>query len=45
MGYYVLRIKNEEIQNKPDAVAERIIQRHFEVTDKEDSKEMQSPPR
>lgn len=31
MGYYVLRIRNEEIQNTPDAVAERIIQRYFEV--------------
>ena len=33
MGYYVLRIKNEEIQNTPDSVAERIIQRYFEVSD------------
>ena len=31
MGYYVLRIRNEEIQNTPDAVAERIIQKYFEV--------------
>jgi very-short-patch-repair endonuclease len=31
MGYYVLRVKNEEIQNKPDSVAERIIQKYIEV--------------
>lgn len=36
MGYYVLRVKNEEIQNTPDSVAERIIQRHFEVMDDAD---------
>lgn len=33
MGYDVLRIKNAEIQNTPDAVAEIIIQRYFEVVD------------
>jgi hypothetical protein len=33
MGYDVLRIKNEEIQSTPDAVAERIIQKYFEVVD------------
>jgi very-short-patch-repair endonuclease len=36
MGYDVLRIKNEQIQNTPDSVAERIIQRYFEVADDED---------
>jgi very-short-patch-repair endonuclease len=33
MGYDVLRIKNEEIQYTPDAIAERIIQKYFEVVD------------
>jgi hypothetical protein len=33
MGYDVLRVKNAEIQNTPDAVAEVIIQRYFEVVD------------
>jgi very-short-patch-repair endonuclease len=33
MGYYVLRVKNVEVQNIPDAVAERIIQRYFEIVD------------
>jgi very-short-patch-repair endonuclease len=33
MGYDVLRVKNAEIQNMPDAVAEIIIQRYFEVVD------------
>jgi very-short-patch-repair endonuclease len=33
MGYDVLRVKNAEIQNTPDAVAEIIIQRYFEVVD------------
>jgi len=33
MGYDVLRVKNAEIQNTPDAVAEMIIQRYFEVVD------------
>ena len=42
MGYDVLRIKNEEIQSTPNAVAERIIQRYFEITDKEESKEMRA---
>lgn len=37
MGYYVLRVKNEEIQNKPDSVAERIIQKYLEVVEEEDS--------
>src|ERR687888_1599634 len=36
MGYYVLRIKNEEIQNKPDAVAERIVQKYIEIIEEED---------
>jgi very-short-patch-repair endonuclease len=36
MGYYVLRVKNEEIQNKPDSVAERIIQKYIEVIEEED---------
>ena len=31
MGYEVLRVKNEEVQNTPDSVAERIIQRYFVV--------------
>ena len=33
MGYHVLRVRNEEIQATPDVVAERIIQRYFEVAD------------
>src|SRR5919206_1130779 len=36
MGYYVLRVKNEEIQNKPDSVAERIIQKYIGVIEEED---------
>ncbi|HEY6885057.1 MAG TPA: DUF559 domain-containing protein [Nitrososphaeraceae archaeon] len=36
MGYYVLRVKNEEIQNKPDSVAERIIQKYIEIIEEED---------
>jgi very-short-patch-repair endonuclease len=36
MGYNVLRVRNEEIQVTPDAVAERIIQRYFEVADNDD---------
>jgi hypothetical protein len=36
MGYDVLRVRNEEIQATPDAVAERIIQRYFEVADNDD---------
>jgi very-short-patch-repair endonuclease len=36
MGYHVLRVRNEEIQATPDAVAERIIQRYFEVADNGD---------
>jgi very-short-patch-repair endonuclease len=39
MGYYILRIKNEEIQNTPDSVAERIIQRYFEVADDDEDSE------
>src|SRR6188472_1148647 len=31
MGYDILRVKNVEVQNIPDAVAERIIQRYFEI--------------
>jgi len=31
MGYYVLRVKNEEIQKSSDSVAERIIQKYIEV--------------
>jgi very-short-patch-repair endonuclease len=38
MGYFVLRIKNEEIQNSPDTIAERIIQRYFEVADDDEEK-------
>jgi very-short-patch-repair endonuclease len=44
MGYEVLRIKNEEIQSTPNAVAARIIQRYFEITDKEESKGMRAKP-
>jgi very-short-patch-repair endonuclease len=44
MGYYVLRIKNEEIQNTPDSVAERIIQRYFEVADDEEEKGRRRKP-
>jgi very-short-patch-repair endonuclease len=33
MGYNVLRVRNEEIQTTPDAIAERIIQRYFEVAE------------
>jgi very-short-patch-repair endonuclease len=36
MGYYVLRIKNEEIQNTPDSVAERIIQKYIELIEAEE---------
>jgi very-short-patch-repair endonuclease len=36
MGYLVLRVRNEEIQATPDVVAERIIQRYFEVADNDD---------
>jgi very-short-patch-repair endonuclease len=36
MGYDVLRVRNEEIQAIPDVVAERIIQRYFEVADNDD---------
>jgi very-short-patch-repair endonuclease len=36
MGYHVLRVRNEEIQATADAVAERIIQRYFEVADNDD---------
>src|SRR5919106_3859882 len=35
MGYYVLRVKNEEIQNKPGSVAERIIQKYIEEIEEE----------
>jgi very-short-patch-repair endonuclease len=37
MGYNVLRVKNEEIQNTPDFVAERITQKYIEVIEEEDS--------
>ncbi|HJT48822.1 MAG TPA: DUF559 domain-containing protein [Nitrososphaeraceae archaeon] len=37
MGYYVLRVKNEEIQKSPDYVAERIIQKYIEIIEEEDS--------
>jgi hypothetical protein len=43
MGYYVLRIRNEEIQNTPDAIAERIIQRYFEVAG-DDARERRRGP-
>jgi very-short-patch-repair endonuclease len=36
MGYYVLRVKNEEIENTPDSVAERIIQKYIEIIEEED---------
>jgi very-short-patch-repair endonuclease len=35
MGYHVLRVKNEEIQNTPGSVAERIIQKYIEVIEEE----------
>jgi hypothetical protein len=35
MGYDVLRVRNVETQNTPDAVAERIIQRYFEIVDED----------
>ena len=37
MGYYVLRVKNEEVQKSPDSVAERIIQKYIELIEEEDS--------
>jgi very-short-patch-repair endonuclease len=37
MGYDVLGIRNEEIENRPYAIADRIIQRYFEVADNEDN--------
>ena len=33
MGYVVFRVKNEEVQNTPVAIAERIIQKYFEIVD------------
>jgi hypothetical protein len=36
MGYDVLRVKNEQIQNMADEVADRIIQRYFEMVDSDD---------
>ena len=36
MGYDVFRVKNEQIQNTPDDVAERVIQKYFEAADAED---------
>jgi very-short-patch-repair endonuclease len=36
MGYDILRVRNEEIQATPYAIAERIIQRYFEVADNDD---------
>src|SRR5437870_11202526 len=35
IGYNILRIKNEQIQNMPDVIAERIIQRYLEIVDTE----------
>src|SRR5919202_6034177 len=43
MGYDVLRVRNEEIQNTPESVVERIIQKYYEITDKE-SKGMRAKP-
>ena len=43
MGYDVLRVKNAEIQNMPDAVAEVIIQRYFEVVDDYTEEERRRP--
>jgi very-short-patch-repair endonuclease len=37
MGYDVLRVKNEEIQNTPDSVAERIVQKYIEVIEEEEN--------
>jgi hypothetical protein len=36
MGNDVLRVKNEQIQNMADEVADRIIQRYFEMVDSDD---------
>ena len=36
MGYNILRVKNEEIQNTPDFVAERITQKYIEVIEAEE---------
>jgi len=36
MGYNILRVKNEEIQNTPDVVAERITQKYIEVIEAEE---------
>jgi very-short-patch-repair endonuclease len=33
MGYVVFRVKNEEVQNTPNVIAERIIQKYFEIVD------------
>ena len=44
MGYDVLRVKNVEIQNTPDAVAEIIIQRYFEVIDDDYAKVIRRRP-
>ena len=44
MGYDILRIKNEEIQNTPDSVAERIIQRYFEIADEDHAEEKRRKP-
>jgi very-short-patch-repair endonuclease len=36
MGYNVHRVRNDQVQNAPHAVAENIIQRYYEVIDAED---------
>jgi very-short-patch-repair endonuclease len=36
MGYDVHRVRNEQVQNAPRAIAEDIIQRYYEVVDAED---------
>lgn len=33
MGYYVLRVKNEDIQNNPSGTADKIVQKFYEVTE------------
>jgi very-short-patch-repair endonuclease len=39
MGYDLLRVKNAEIQNIPGVVAERVIQRYFEVVDDDNTED------
>ncbi|MDX1371180.1 MAG: hypothetical protein R3321_01850 [Nitrososphaeraceae archaeon] len=32
MGFYVLRVKNEQIESDPKIVAEKIIQKYYELS-------------